>query len=910
MNMKAANYWERKIRFFLHDPMDKVLKIPGHENRAKKIAEAFGVSAPDKSEVALADIIASGLDRANLPGYSKTDSENGAIDFTADARITHPVSGGDALQFAGDFDSADAVTDQIVNIVGRDTNRLDRIWSKQEYFNYLFFILRKRLISENCGGLGCLWQRLPADSRIPDHSIWNHAGMVSALGSAFNESETRRASMVVFSISPVQSFIGKTRKLRDHWCASVILSWLCFEGIAAVMERLGPDHVVYPSLQDQPLVEAHLGNIFGDLLPKNEPAQETGVASLPNKFVFIAPAGEEAPVVAEIEKRITEKWNALANIVLEFIDGRRGPVKTIFNRQTRCWWRFNWSTAHLVALDDQKDMAALFGENKFAELFQTIGKFSESYPVANIAYPATHTLVQTALAVSKTHPTTAREPESGIKCPVCGELETLHDYAPQGEWSRKAYKSASDAFWKKLSDRFGESTVREDEKLCAVCSIKRFIVLAMKQTTQAHPLQTVFKDGDFPSTTEMATWEYRSELKRKGLLADRETERKLIDELHEKADKYSDDIRQLLEKAKKAQLPKKETDLYYAILMMDGDKMGDLVNGTAIPAVWRDVLHPALVDRYERGTLHSKRRLWEEYLPKRRLLSPGLHAALSESLGAFSLHAVPRIIKSYHGKLVYAGGDDVAAVLPLSTALAAAKGIQRVYNLRFATVSADGVAEDAGNKADNTGRVFLFPGNGKGVSISAAILVCHHKQPLRGALEETHRLLDEVAKKRTGRNAFVVRLKKRSGQSRDFAAKWDEMNIFSENGPYSLLTSFMKIQEAYNKGLLSGSLIYRVPDLAVMFHAILPDGIDISAEEKEKIIRILAYEIEHSGGLQTQYPGKKNKIKRLAKARELAADIAGISIRWDESAHKKGGWKFNGETAVIARYLAKGGNHQ
>ena len=480
MKKKDDHYWEQKIKFFLHDPVDKALKIPGHEGRAKNIADAFGVSAPDKSEVVLADIIASGLDRANLPGYSSDKAKNGAVDFSKYPQITHPISGGEPLKLCGQFQSPDITNKQIVDLIKQDTGRLDVVWNKQTYFNYLFFILRKRLISENCGGLGYLWDRLPADSRIPDHSIWNHSGMVSALGSAFVESDKKSASMVVFSITPVQSFIGKTRKLRGHWVASVILSWLAFEGIATIIENLGPDHVVYPSLQEQPLVEAYLENDFSEFLETYQKMvnlrKDPAVASLPNKFVFLAPSGKEEAYVSEIQKRITEKWEELSEIVLEYIGTKGASLENIFNRQTRNWWQFGWSSSYLVTLNEQEDMELLFGKEKFAALFETIKRFSENYPVANTVYPASHSLVQTALAVSKSRPLTVREPEPGIKCPVCGELEALYDNLLSSE-----KKEATKLYWENISRRFGESSVKKGERLCAICSIKRFALQQLKK---------------------------------------------------------------------------------------------------------------------------------------------------------------------------------------------------------------------------------------------------------------------------------------------------------------------------------------------------------------------------------------------------------------------------------------------
>lgn len=942
------------MRIFLHDPVDKALKIPGHEIRASRIANALGVSTPDKSEVVLADIMASGLDRANLPGYSSDPSANGAVDFAIHPDITHPICAA-SLRFTGHYDKAEDVTAQIVKIIEKDTNDTSQVWDKRTYFNYLFFVLRKRLITENCGNLGFLWDKIPADSRIPDHTIWNHTGMVSALYTAFNESETRGASMVVVSLTPVQPFIGKTRKLRDHWVASVILSWLTFEGICTIMETLGPDHVMYPSLQDQPLVEASLAPFFEHFFDayKNSVQMEKdeAVASFPNKFVFLAPSGQEEAFVKAVEERIQKEWKALADIVLSWIDpgagtGADAALASIFNRQVENWWQFSWSSAHLVSLKDQPDIETLFEKEKFANLFKTIEDFSRKYSRADYVYPVTHSLVQTIMAVGKNIPVASRDKEPGIKCPVCGELEILHNLPGSGHGAPE-YKDAADKFWQGISQRFsnpgwsdvsetyGSSMVKKDEQLCAICSIKRFSPNALEKLGKTHILRRVFRDGSFPSTTELATVEFRERLKHEGLLSvetDRSgnLERRLIDELHEREQEsggYSEDVAKLLKAAKKKNIIRDETDNYYAVLMMDGDKIGELVNGASIAAKWRDVLHPRLVEQYTRGILKADWDLWENYLDRQRILSPALHATLSESLGVFSLYAVPRIINAHQGKLIYAGGDDVAAVLPLSKAFDAARKIQQAYNMGFATLSDQGVTE-LGPETDGTVPVMVLPGKGERISISASLLICHHKQPLRGALEEGHRLLDVGAKEYGGRNAVAVRLRKRSGHKRDFTVKWDAVNPFFPEEEMLVVDSFCAIQEGVDNGTLSGSLIYRLaePEFSVMVGSVLktpkeggaPTADLLTIEKIGYLIKIFAREISHSGALIQKYPGSLNKEKRKAISRTLAAHMAGITIsgkkpgaslemgKGQGDVHVSKSWIYNGQVPAIARYLSRG----
>jgi CRISPR-associated protein Cmr2 len=58
------------------------------------------------------------------------------------------------------------------------------------------------------------------------------------------------------------------------------------------MENLGPDHVLYPSLIDQPLVLEYLANNWQmeELIKSTKTlSQVRDIGSLPNKFVLLLP---------------------------------------------------------------------------------------------------------------------------------------------------------------------------------------------------------------------------------------------------------------------------------------------------------------------------------------------------------------------------------------------------------------------------------------------------------------------------------------------------------------------------------------------------------------------------------------------------------------------------------------------
>ena len=60
--------------------------------------------------------------------------------------------------------------------------------------------------TEDNGQLGALWQQLPADTRVPDHNIWDHLDLTSAFAGAFAADPQQEVALLTMSLGPVQSF--------------------------------------------------------------------------------------------------------------------------------------------------------------------------------------------------------------------------------------------------------------------------------------------------------------------------------------------------------------------------------------------------------------------------------------------------------------------------------------------------------------------------------------------------------------------------------------------------------------------------------------------------------------------------------------------------------------------------------
>ena len=625
------------------------------------------------------------------------------------------------------------------------------------------------MAEEDVAEIGALWHRLPADSRFPDHSIWQHNALISALYSCMGmANDANQAGMMIFSITPVQAFISKARKLRDYWTGSVLLSWLAFEGIRWVIENLGPDHILYPSLIDQPLVNEYLKQKW-----KTENFSSyhkaKGIASFPNKFLFLVPLTCAEAIGDDLSEHINNEWLKLSSMVenqiSSIIPGENTHLKELFKKQNSDYWDLQWSAVKLLDKKDKDEFSELLVEKSYSEQYQTLKIFNElikdkpyyENSGCGMLYSVSHALVQSALAAQKSQKKVTRSPEPCEKCHLCGEFEVLHSTKHQEGVSAAEYKKDIKQFRKDLKKSWtSEYDFNDNESLCSVCMIKRIAYKAL-QKEKDHILCASFKGVDpYLSTTQLA---FYNKFKREGI-TDKEKQYKISQKAHDEPDEKAEN-----------------RDRYFSILLMDGDHMGKLVNGETLASTWESVMHPEIVERLKQPEFDEKyKTAWNNIFINhtKRLLTPSIHAAISESLGDFSIYGVDRIIKDNDGRLIYAGGDDVCAVLPVDTALKAAEEIQKYYNSFFRIISGQ-KNETIGNSWNvEPGKMSVCLGEGDDISISAGILICHHKESLSQMIADAHHLLDDKAKAETRRNACAIELRKRSGGSRYFARKWED----------------------------------------------------------------------------------------------------------------------------------------
>lgn len=152
---------------------------------------------------------------------------------------------------------------------------------------------------------------------------------------------------------------------------------------------------------------------------------------------------------------------------------------------------------------------------------------------------------------------------------------------------------------------------------------------------------------------------------------------------------------------------------YFAVLVADGDRMGQLLS------------------KHERVDAHQR---------------------VSAQLDAFARHA-QEIVREHGGQPVYSGGDDVLALLPVTTAVACARAL-------------------AGSFAEHLGVPFAVPDPDTSLSVGVAIV--HHLEPLSVALQRG-RAAEKDAK--VDRNALSVALHTRGGSPLTVRQVWSAFTL-------------------------------------------------------------------------------------------------------------------------------------
>ena len=520
-----------------------------------------------------------------------------------------------------------------------------------------------------------------------------------------------------FSLGPVQGFIADARRTRDLWAGSFLLSWLAGHAMAALVEeaeKIGRD--------------ARSVIIFPDVLPdamfraiRGEAGEQPWIGSLPNRFKADVTGMEQAGELCR--DAVLQAWERVESAVFEcFIEpAANGRTREIWERQCNSFWDMTW-----VQGPPEQDATGL----------PLDGAWLDQRKNWRTRYSG--------------------EPEGGDLCHQMGNLQEISGFTRLGERNDQV------AFWSSLvsQGRISPLDVREGEHLCAVALVKRLFPLIAEDITGWPPGGEVVDIVHWPSTSYIAALPW---LKKAADLHNRdqsaywsraqdnlsgnfmgEAASRLFglpknglfkldghlyhqdgvrawpedelagDTLKDKASARNRLLEGLVETQSTIGSSASE---FYAVLIMDGDSIGARIREQS------DLVKTGLGDFTDRVRRH--------FDPSEDEANPSC------------------------GVLIYAGGGggggDVLALVPVDTAIEAARTLCGEYQAAFA---AAGAAEG------------FF-------TMSGAIVYAQYSVPLQAVLAKAHHYLDTVAKERNGRDSLALAVMKPGGIAFDWVSCWD-----------------------------------------------------------------------------------------------------------------------------------------
>ncbi|HAA81140.1 MAG: CRISPR-associated protein, Crm2 family [Caldanaerobacter subterraneus] len=870
---KKEELFGNKLKAYFHDSPDKpfiLLTGESHEQRAQEISEKMGI--PYDKTIA-SDILASSMERYYVP-KDASKNKNLQVIFEEYPEFVHPLAANRFNNFAVKKEIFKKAVDDAVE-------ELSKMNFKDNYekFVYLWRYLEEILKKHTPAEYKKFWDLAPADTRFPNHTIFEHLKLASAVNAYFyNNISLNKMTLFLFTIGPVQEYIGQARKTQDLYWGSYILSYLTWIAIEKVIEIYGPDCIIFPELKKQPLCDFWIAKFFD-----NNPIinQNLKTPTIPNRFFAILPTKNVEEIRAlELKKIVQDEFAKIGEYIFTHIVKGNDEQKKNFLNQLSTFPDVYWVALPLesgdgnkadweIQLDKIKDYFSSDDIEEMKELLNFIKGQGEYEPNIGNIYGLLYSFMEKMFGARKGVRNFSQYEEEGRKCSVCGEYNVFI-YRSTREEEENIKKGKESYKIKLLKKQNAIIKVSEDksipykylaqgEGLCSKCFTKRAAEIYFKE---------VFGDKNteesFPSTAEIALMDIINNADNKLKTTIKEYEEAFknwcgdnfdYELLYEENlnenyfETYGFNIKKLQElkkllqniddRIKNLKLNKKK---YYAVIKLDGDDMGKWLAGE---------LAPYMLEMY-----HSK---LQGFLPenfkknikdKKRLMTPAIHSLISEALRNYSLKYVKEIIEGEEaGKVIYSGGDDVFAIVNLNYLLDVMVKLRAAFSGHL-IVNEKLIPDftiDAGF-IERKDEIDLMMGNRP--TASMGVVIAHYKEDLKDVIASVNEVEEEYAKKVEGKDAFAIKLILRSGENYIAMAKWNYVGINNREGIIGLLKD---INSFFKEGKISISFVGKLKAaLEKIDIDSLPQGVftselkrsikrslntELSKEEKEKVER-------------------------------------------------------------------------
>ena len=436
------------------------------------------------------------------------------------------------------------------------------------------------------------------------------------------------------SIGPVQGFVAQSRRTRDLWGSSYLLSFLSAHAMRGSADAGG--RIVQPVVDDDQLYRWVSAVRAGDP-PRGTPPR---IGSLPNHFIVEVDA-KPAEVADFAIRALEAAWQRVCDAVWKKFVGHACPegdgVRDIWNRQVGSFWEVTWTAGKSAA--------------------------------------------EGGLLARRKHWRSHRPPdEPGDKCTVMHDLQEISGYVRS---AGAAGRTRQEGFWERVRERTGRLDLRDNERLCAVAFVKR---LFPKVAVEA--LRWEVERWRWPSTVHVGArpWLRRVET------ATPQQARAYAEAVKGVAPSGVVTERGPASAGSKntrtGGFPQLDAN-YYHREAVKNERLCPLKEGA--PGAARDELDRLLKAIYDSEDA-SGRRIGPPPSFYAMLLADGDRLGkllgklggqrVGQALANFT-QGVPEIVREHDGETIYASGDDVLAMLPVPGALSCAGSLSDSYKSAF-----------------------------------------------------------------------------------------------------------------------------------------------------------------------------------------------------------------------------------
>ena len=837
-----AQFWKRKLAALLHDPPHKPYGIRNHAETVKSNRLAFGLEdeTDDVFDHGL-DCLAAAADRFVFPNPRckwqgkalKTDWQEEGFPFI------HPFCGS-VLQPHVHPVTRDVAEDWMSSVLNGIVSS-----PTQEDFIRAWRFWCERLAHENRNGAELFMPYLVADTRIPDHTIWQHMSLVSALQGCNDQ-----PAFLLFQIGPVQSFISQARKTIDLWAGSYLLSYLTAHAMEVVIREYGPDHLIFPQVRGNALIDHLLTDILGDALELSDAgrskrqANELLLPTLPNRFLALIPAND-TKIQEKCEKAVIQAWQEICCDVHDFVDER---MRDDFPEWDELWeeQRDTFPRVEATVQPLLSPRAAIEGLGRG----QPPAAHSDNqHPVALNKHWAENCVGEEGRKYYDPRNYRNRWDEANHRSTMIDETgQNLSDndrpeiVNPGYAWSL-SYMMAE---WKFGARKASRAFQQSGAFGCGRSLRQKYEIPKDQLTGDSEVLgssdwetfwQAVAKDEVLGGQRHFPNGNQRFGLLTvvKRLFAKAHLNRVFEFDVHRT---LGDKIKSTYEIATGERCPfdrdeeglidNLRGDKYYAVLCLDGDGMGKWLSGENAPPLLGQLSGAGIKEFFKANwSSPSGEKLPAEEVP--RTLTPSYHAAFSEALANFASYCVQPVVEKFGGQVIYAGGDDVLAMVPAAKALECADALQMTFrglkprdkSTRAAKAMLDifdyswsemieknypaGFLKLEATGGGRPAWPMLLPG--PRATASVGIAVAHIKAPMQEAIQTARDA--ESAAKDAGRDGFCLTVMKHSGETHSFTAQWQPVERWTvqSNRP-DLLPIWREVLDGLRKGMLSNRFVY------------------------------------------------------------------------------------------------------